>query len=153
MYGNYTPSEEYRSEDNPHTPTNLPEDLKDKCFRVFEHTETWSANSGAVKYVYPKTEEGYNDYTTMLDIMGFEFGKIIDYVGNSETTRMLVLERFDVRVKWGDKYTVENGGVEVLLVESGEKRKYTPGEGYTPNNLWKGYLYDSIEIVGDIRDI
>ena len=153
MYGNYTPRDENRKEDNPHTPTNVPDDIEEKCHRVFEHVETWSINSGAVKYVYPKTETGYDDYEYMLDEMGFEVGNIVEFQNG---TRMMVIDRPDTTVRWGEYYTVERGAVEVLLWNDeydGKRIKFTPGDGYTPKSIWKAYIYSDIEVVGHITEI
>lgn len=151
MYQNYQPSDDYRREDNPHEPTNVPDDLEENCYRVFEHVESWSANAGHVKFVYPKTEEGYDDYEYMLDEMGFEPGAIIDYEG----TRLVVLERCPVWVNWGDKYKVETGGVRTQIWSDnhdGETLTFEPGEGYSPKNLWKAYIYGDLELVGHVTD-
>lgn len=153
MFSNYRPKDEYRKENNPHTPSNVPDDLEDRCHRVFEHVENWSINAGAVKYVYPKTEEGYNDYAVMLDIMGFEPGNIIEYRNDSTSIRMFVIERFDIHVKWGDVFTVTNGGVKVYRSDQEKTRNYDAGEGYNPKNLWRSYIYGQIEVVGHIDDI
>ena len=147
MYRNFTPNDnEHRTEDNPRTPTNIPEDLEDRCHRIFEHVETWS-NKGAVKYVYPKTEEGYNDYALMLDLMEIESGDVVDF----RDKRLFVIERLDVWVKWGERYRVERGGVKMYHADDERYIKFTPSEdGYSPKGLWKAYIYGEIENVGNI---
>jgi len=151
MYKNYTPdNKDYRSEDNPHIPTNVPENMENEVHRVFEHTESWSVNSGHIKFVYPKTKHGYDDYVYMLDQMGFEKGNIISYKNGKQ--KMLVLERVDIVVKWKKEFKVENGGVKVFQFDCNETRTYTP-KGGGVKSLWKSYIYDDLKVVGNINDI
>lgn len=151
MYKNHSPYRDYAPESDPHEPTNLPDGLEDKCHRLFEHVETWSVQSGATKYVYPKTEDGYHDYPLMLDEMGFEAGAIIDY----RDTRMVVIERTDVGVNWGETYDVDRGGVTVAIWDgprSENTRTFTPA-GSSPKSLWKAFIYGELERVGNVFDV
>ena len=152
MFRNYTlDNKNYRSKNNPHIPTNIPENMENEVHSVFEHTESWSSQNGHIKFVYPKTKQGHYDYVYMLDQMGFEEGNIISY-RNGER-KMLVLERINIVTHWRKEFKIERGGVKFFRFDLNKTWIYSSKEEKSVKSLWKAYIYDDLEVVGNINDL
>lgn len=147
---------DYAPEDDPHKPTNLPEDLEDRAHKTFRYT-TKRSGSGHTEYVKPQVEEGYPDYALMLDLMDMELGTVF----RSGQKLMVVVKRKDTYTRWGDRFEVEDGAIRAVVMDDdgtpldqeGKTRTYSPGEGHNVLTLFEQYQHGRVEVIGKVQDM
>jgi hypothetical protein len=147
---------DYAPEDDPHQPTNIPDELEERAHTLFEYTKTRSG-SGATAYVKPQTEEGYPDYALMLDLMGLDVGTIFRRYDST----LVVTDRCTAYVRWGEEYEHERGSINTLEwnqsdrhPREGEPRWFGVEENRSVlRGLWEPFLYGDVEVLGHVTEV
>lgn len=146
---------EYATEDDPHEPTNLPEDLEERADRTFEFTRSRSG-SGHTRYVKPMREDGGNDIELMLELMGIdEPGVIFTYSGS-----LFVVGTFgEETLQWPENtYTVPTFTAQRYkagkYADEGERVRFTAErEGFSTCTLWNSYIHGNVEVLDTVAEV
>lgn len=138
-------------------PPNLPDNLEEKADRVFEHVGG-TVQTDKLYYFPMQGDGGPKDYEVMLDIMGLdEVGTVFDLYDR----RYMVTDTFETSHKWPGDKDWTNTALEAIVLKDeenhwdrGKKLYFKPGDEYlNVTSLWKKYLYDKIDILGNVDDL